>query len=132
MNARLSHLLRLALTAVEGLAVMPACSWPLALTLQRVTGGEFRFGFTHFLTGVAMLAAASAFRRDRRRLLFLIGPFALFLYSSLLALTAVGVLMNGHVDSWLLLVGAVAGAVSVMTGRWIARIPNDHGQSLNR
>ena len=132
MLARLRHLLGLTLTVVELLAVMTACTWPIALTLQIVTGNEFRYGFTYFLTGLALLAIATAFRRDRRRLLFLIGPFALFLYTSFLAITAVGVLINGRVDSRLLLVGAVAGGVSLMTVRWMQRIHDDRRQTPSR
>ena len=113
------HLLRITLTLIEMFPVIIACMWPVALTLQLASEKNVGFGVGYFLTGLAGLAMATLFRRDRQRLLYLAGPFALLTYSALLVTLCGSALIRGNVNGWARSVTLGASVVFLVTLRWI-------------
>ncbi len=119
LGTRVSRFIEIALTGTELFAIMSASVWPIALTLEIVTKREISWrGLNYFLIGCAMLAIATVVRRDRQRLLFLIGPFFLCAYSSLLACVGIVLLLNGEVSASIIAVVALAAAVAALSVRW--------------
>jgi arginine exporter protein ArgO len=127
-NMRLPHLLEMILTASEGLAIIVACLWPVGLTMEFLTGRRMPWGVGGFLVGLAVLAIATAIRRDARRLLYLLGPCALSAYSGLLVVVGGSALRKQDTGGRVFAVGALAAIVFVLTLHWIQRTARDQRQ----
>jgi peptidoglycan/LPS O-acetylase OafA/YrhL len=120
------HLLGTLLTFTEGVAVFVACIFPLVCTVQLLAGKELDGRRLSSLPiGIALLLAASAFRRDPRRLRYLAGPCLLFVYTSMLAVVCFAILLKGGFNLIFLIAMLVAALAAVLLVRWIEQIPDD-------